>query len=447
MVRTYSYLRLAPVLTVFLLLTLAAVSSGCRHTRNSTGIAIPPSWNDLPGGGGNNNGTPVSITTFSVAKAGGGAIHAGDTLTVSVAFDGDIAPYALGYVFNDNCVDAASVPAMPRQIGASPDSFSVTVSPTAVPGDCTVDVGIADADGNTDIASTSFTVTSTGGGGGGGGNTNHDPTISVLGDDATCTVTVTVADVDGDDLSIGQSVPAALTALDPAQSIAGGNGSATFHYVATDVLAGGSGTITFTADDGNGGSASFGANLSCAGVTLEPDTLYALPARDTVPVNTPLTIIVATGDPDSAFKYMNGVRITVDSASGFDYVDDSFNVGDQGGAQDHADGIWAMMSGLIDSDFLLPPNSFYKVLDAGGGLSALDFNVTPLSGADIINGSGALFNFQATFTTPGTYEFGFQQTNLVDRTFYQEETQTQNFYWSDISNTHAGVRSSIMVTP
>jgi len=437
-----SFIRIVSLM----LLTVVALASGCRHTLNVTNIPIPPGFDHPGGGGGGNNGTPVSISSFSISKPGGGDIHAGDTLNVNVAFGGDIAPFALGYVFNGNCVDPASVPAMPRQVGSSPDAFSVTVLGTAAAGVCTVDVGIADADGNIDTASTSFTIVATGGGGG-GGPVNHDPTITVAGDDATCSVLVTVADSDGDDVSITQSVPAAMTPLDTDTNVTGGNGSVTFHYAPTDILAGASGTISYTVDDGNGGTATLGGNLFCAGVVLEPDTLYAIPTRDTVNVGSPLTMIVATGDPANPFEYMNGVRITCDATSGFDYVGHSFNVGALGGAADDVDGFWAAMSGIANGDFLLAPDSFYNVQDAGAGLSALDFNITPLGGANIDNGSGALFNFQATFTTAGTYVFGFQEFNIVDRTFYNDDSQGTIYHWGDVTNTHAGVKNSVTVTP
>jgi hypothetical protein len=141
------------------------------------------------------------------------------------------------------------------------------------------------------------------------------------------------------------------------------------------------------------------------------------------------------------------VRVTVDATSGFDYVNNSFNIGDLNGAADDVDGIWAAMAGLTDGSFLLAPDSFYDIQDAGAGLSALDFNITPLGGSDIVNASGALFNFQATFTTPGTYVLGFQELNIVDRTYYNDGAQAVNYLWGDVSNVHAGVKNSFTVVP
>src|SRR5437870_1714561 len=104
--RNYSHWRSASTLSLaLLLLAFATLSSGCRHTLNSTGIQIPPGWDHPDPGGGGNNGTPVSITNFTVTRPGGGDIHAGDQLTVTLSFTGDIDPYAIGYIFNDNCVD------------------------------------------------------------------------------------------------------------------------------------------------------------------------------------------------------------------------------------------------------------------------------------------------------------------------------------------------------
>jgi len=109
------------------------------------------------------------------------------------------------------------------------------------------------------------------------------------------------------------------------------------------------------------------------------------------------------------------------------------------------DGFWSNMSGISNGDFLLAPDSFYSPVDAGGGLTGLDFNVTPLGGSDVATGSGALFNFGATFTTPGTYTLGFQQTNVVNRTYYQDANQAPDYFWGDITNSHAGIPNSITV--
>jgi hypothetical protein len=60
-------------------------------------------------------------------------------------------------------------------------------------------------------------------------------------------------------------------------------------------------------------------------------------------------------------------------------------------------------------------------------------------------GSGALFNFQATFATPGTYQLGFMQTDGVDVTYYTDHNQAPNRFWGDITNVHAGFTTSITV--
>jgi hypothetical protein len=257
-------------------------------------------------------------------------------------------------------------------------------------------------------------------------------------------VTVNVTDADGDDVTVTPSAPGGMTSLDGTQTIAGGNGSFTFNFIPNDVLAGATGTINFTADDGNGGTASIGANLLCAGVTLAVDTLYAIPTRPSVSVGSPVTILVAMGLPANPFEYLAGVRVAVDQASGFDYVDNSYNIGAVGGLIDDADGIWAGMS--PSGGFLPPPDNFILRDDTGDGRWGIDFNVTPLGGHDI-TAAGALFNFQATFDTPGTYVLTFQQTDIVDRTYYFDDTQGTNYYWADITNDHPGVRNSITVVP
>jgi hypothetical protein len=104
----------------------------------------------------------------------------------------------------------------------------------------------------------------------------------------------------------------------------------------------------------------------------------------------------------------------------------------------------------VDSAFLLAPDSFYKATgdlqDGDPNIECLDFNVTPLNGRDLQRASGALFNFQATFDNPGRWKLGFQQQQTVSRTYYQDNSQSPDCFWGDISNEHVGVANSVTVT-
>jgi len=432
-------LSIRPALWGIAILFAALTFTACHHTLN-IGLTSPPPGFQIPhpGGGGNNNGTPVVVTAVTAAKPGGGTIYAGDQVQIMVTFTGDITPFIVAYGFTGNVVDPATIPA-PRTVTASPDQITVTTLASAGGQSCTCNVLIADHDGNLSNKAATITVANQP-----VNPTNHDPTITAVSDDANCQVTVTVADQDGDDVVVTPAAPASMEALDGTQTITGGNGAFTFSFAPKDVLAGASGNIDFTADDGNGGSASIGANLLCAGITLASDTLYAIPTRPTISVGSPLTILVATGVPAHPFEYLNGVRVTAPQASGINFVGGSLNVGAVGGAAGDADGFWTAMA---PSSFLLPPDNFIVRSDAGGGLYGIDFNITPLGGSNQTSASGALFNFQVTFDTPGTYDLGFQDINVVDRTFYQDDSQSTDFFWGDITNSHAGVRSSVVVTP
>jgi hypothetical protein len=173
----------------------------------------------------------------------------------------------------------------------------------------------------------------------------------------------------------------------------------------------------------------------------DADTLYAIPMQTRVAAGEPVTIVVMTGELANPVLYFPGVRIVTETASGFDYVSNSFNIGAIGGGSGQPDGAWRAGA------FLMTPDDFYRVVDAGDELSALDFMLIPVGGgaASFGNFSGALFNFQATFTRPGTYKLGFQSFNVVNRTYYQDHNLAPDFFWSDITNDHPALPNSVTV--
>lgn len=78
-----------------------------------------------------------------------------------------------------------------------------------------------------------------------------------------------------------------------------------------------------------------------------------------------------------------------------------------------------------------------------GATWTYDFNVTPISGHDMTNAKGALFNVELTFPA-GVNVLGFQQMQGVSRTFYSDGAANE-YFWGDSSNDHPGVPNSVTV--
>jgi hypothetical protein len=173
------------------------------------------------------------------------------------------------------------------------------------------------------------------------------------------------------------------------------------------------------------------------------DSLYAIPQQTTAGTGDAVRIVVATGIPANPFKFMNGVRVTF-SAGEPSFVAGSYNVGAVGGAQLDADGIW---EGVAPESFLLPTDYMlgFTNYDQTGGTWAIDFNVTPINANQSIGHEGELFNFEVAFAEAGMVVLGFKQFYQVKRTYYSDEDSNE-YYWGDISNNHAGVANSITVT-
>ena len=78
------------------------------------------------------------------------------------------------------------------------------------------------------------------------------------------------------------------------------------------------------------------------------------------------------------------------------------------------------------------------------GMSAIDFNITPLNGTDAPAGSsGILFNFDLEFSAAGTYKLGFLLFDEINRTYYQDGQQAV-YQWGDLSN--ATTQDTVTVT-
>ncbi len=168
---------------------------------------------------------------------------------------------------------------------------------------------------------------------------------------------------------------------------------------------------------------------------LENDTLYALASAGSVSSGDSVRVIVATGITNNRFQYLNGCGVVCEN--GASYSPWTFDVGDPDdnpdvGSANPIDGVWADMGATA---FLLAPDNFITGTDLGNGTSRTDFNITPLGGNDIFV-SGILFSFEYSFASAGTYHLGFQAADIVNRTYYTDSSQSEDFFWSDISNDH-----------
>jgi hypothetical protein len=388
----------------------------------------------------------ITGVTFNPA----GPFTAGDTVTATINFTGVSGPFSFTATFSDCVTPATQTVTAPNGATSATLTFtldSFLVADDADGKDCTVTVNGSDALG------------SLGGPVSGTFHVDGIPdqfTVITAAATADCEITVTVADADNEDVTVtATTVDPAVTSNTGATVVAGGNGTATFNFSAADLLAGGTGSVTFTATtaaDTTGQTAS--ATVTCPAIALAADTLYAIPLQTNVNAGDRVRVVVATGDPANPFQYLTGARVTIEqgadalyvggtgAAGGTGDVPGSFNVGAVGGQAADVDGFWTNMN---PTGFLLAPDNFIQRSDAGGGLHGIDFNVTPLGGSDVTTGEGELFNFELEMTNAGTWTLGFQDVNVVSRTYYQDGNQAPDYFWGDITNNHAGVPNSITV--
>jgi PKD repeat protein len=172
---------------------------------------------------------------------------------------------------------------------------------------------------------------------------------------------------------------------------------------------------------------------------LDPDTLYAIPQQTTAAVGEPVRILVATGQPANALVFLSSVGFTVETAGA--YVANSFNIGEPGGARLDTDGYWALMVPPIDDDNYMDTGDSHipgQATDIGGGLHRYNFAVISMSLSDppaSIGGGAVLFNFELSFSTPGTYHLGFQANDgAVDETCYDGMDGTH--HWAKLDSSY-----------
>jgi len=69
----------------------------------------------------------------------------------------------------------------------------------------------------------------------------------------------------------------------------------------------------------------------------------------------------------------------------------------------------------------------------------------PLDGHEVLGAQGAICNFYVTFSSAGSWHLSFQQTDVVNRTYYQDQNQAPDYFWSDISNSTPGIPNTVTV--
>ncbi|MCB1216133.1 hypothetical protein KDL44_01990 [bacterium] len=163
------------------------------------------------------------------------------------------------------------------------------------------------------------------------------------------------------------------------------------------------------------------------------DSLYASFPGTSGRVNEPVRVDVLTGQTQQSMRFVSGVRLTCTQPA--EYVPGSFDVGSVDGNADPvspADGVWQDIGA---STFLIPPESLVVVDDQGDGLLRLDWNITPVGGSEA-RVAGMLFSLSLIFPEPGEYRLGFEESNIVSRTYYQDTAAAEQYFWSDSSNGH-----------
>jgi hypothetical protein len=241
-----------------------------------------------------------------------------------------------------------------------------------------------------------------------------------------------------------QDIPPGLRIEPDTLHLPTGLGVAVFKMSLTQPFTAAGGTLSFFVEDSNSSYDTASIEVSLPPLELESDTLYAIPLQATAAVDETVTVVVATSATVNPFLFMSGCRLCAPVESDFDYVPGTFNIGAQGGTVTAVDGIWAAVDPVGTPTFI-NPSDFIARSDAGDGRWGIDVNVTPVDGTAVIGTSGELFNIGVSFGRAGTWQLTFQQFETVNRTYYQDASQTPDYFWADSSNNHPGIPNSVVV--
>lgn len=363
---------------------------------------------------GNQMPTRGPVPTVTVPAG----MNGGEDATWSVSWIGGTPGFTVTWNFGGGAANVGPIAA------TSPNTQVATMINPSTDNDATYTytVTVTDAQGLSGTATGSYTV---------GPTLNQDPEITAV-DYTEPTLTVTVSDPEGDDVTVTLSAVAGLSSAPASVVVAGGAGDAVFNFSADDLFAGGNGTVTITADDGNGGTDTADQAVTVAPLVLADDTIYVLPLTHSAGTGDPVTFVCATGTMPNPFQFLNGVGVIIEEDAA--YVANSFNVGPIGGAAGDVDG--AIWTAVGPTGFLLADNLIQATASAGtnaipAGRERWGFNVTGLGGSDVNNGKGILFNFQFTFSAAGDKAVGLQDVDGVNRTYYSDGLSTE-YLWGTL---------------
>ena len=388
---------------------LLVISTGC-NTMNIGGAL--PTW-----------GPQVNVTVPTVMNGGAPA-------TWTASWTSGTPPYTVQWNFGGGAVPDSIGP---NAAGTS-DSQTVMMVNPSLTDDATYTYTVTVTDSVPIAGTTTGTYTV-------GPTLNQDPTLSASYDGGTRVLTVTVNDPDDANTLTVTVTDIAGLSVDANSKVAAQTGplTATFNWTADSLLGGGGGTTTVVVTDQDNATASEDVLIDIPGLTLNADTIYAIPLSGAGSVGGNVGVVVASGVPANAFQFLNGVGLTVNDDA--DYVSGTFNAGAVGGEDGDVDGFWTAMN--PGGGFLLPPDNFIVATDIGGGRERWDFNVTPIGGSDQTAASGELFNFEFTFSAAGTKTLGFREQDTVSRTYYTDSNAAPDNYWGTL---HADETGTLVVT-
>lgn len=382
-------------------------------------LALVSSCDTLNIGNGQPQRLAITLADPVGTGASGAILSGSETANFSATIVGVNGPFNISWNFGGAATNTTSTLAV-----AGTSTVGVTFVPLTAPKTFTATATVTDSAGVSQSDSVTFTVRET---------QNTDPTIDSL-TFAGGTISVTGSDADGDSLTFTAALDSGDVTVGAASATTAT--SAQFGVSPNDILAGGNFTVTVTVSDGKGGTDSDSVSGSFDAFPLADDTLYAIATSSSTSAGGNVRVVIATGDTANNFQYLNGCGVVCEN--GASYASTTFDVGNPDdtpdvGSANPIDGVWADMGA---TSFLLAPDNFITGTDLGDGTSRTDFNVTPLGGSDI-TANGLLFNFEYTFASAGTYTLGFEAVNVVSRTYYQDSSAATDFFWGDITNSHA----------
>ncbi|MEZ5336900.1 MAG: hypothetical protein R3F46_01440 [bacterium] len=270
-------------------------------------------------------------------------------------------------------------------------------------------------------------------------------------------LSVSISDSDQAGYSLQVAVPDGMSTDTRQLSLVSGMGNPVeLHFRSSDIFAAVSGEAVISITRDAQVLESRRVMVQSPALQLEDDTLYAIPLQTEAAVGEAVRVLIATGDLTQSGLTSINTELRVDGA--WNYVADSFNLGEPGGARLDPDGFWEgivsqKQTWLLGADeagiqptYFDPAGSEYSRLSILLGMT--DFSIGPISEG------GVVYSFQLSFDEPGTYTLDFNDVvGKTLRTYYNNAVEDiegnalvpTNHFWADISNQHDGLPNSITV--